>query len=547
MFVRAENLVVWLLLSAGAGLAGCAAVAPPTGGPRDTTPPRLVATSPDSAARNVSQRFVRLTFSEPVQTKDLSKNLLVTPQLSVDNPYQLREDRNSITLQFDKPLAENTTYSFNFREAIVDITESLPARGVSLSFSTGAVLDSGAVRGTVTDVLSTRPVGEATIGLYRASDTTTVRRQKPYYLARTDKEGVYSLGFLKVGDYKIYAFTDKNQNGIFDDGEKIGYLPAPVRITGQGVDTVNLAVVRPDRRAPRLATRDAGPTALKLGFSEGVSSLVITGFEDKAPSAAELAAATVVTENGRTAYLFKTPAVGEGRYALVATDSTGNVLNDTLSVRFPVPAAASRTAPAPLYAVQGSPRNVYRQGQVVFKFNEPVRLADKQPFGTLIEDSLKTRPLRLPADGTFNENRTQLTVTLNTNAKKQVVILLDSTTLTPISGQPLRPKPVPLAITEQDPTGIISGTIASKEKNFDLQLIDDKYQVVRTLRSPKGKYRFAQLPPGTYRLRALIDADGDGQWRGGDPDLLLPPEPVYLNPKPLQVRANWEIEEKLAF
>ena len=125
MSVRAELLA---LLALVALLESCAAVAPPLGGPRDRTPPRRISSSPDSAARNVKQQFVRLDFSEPVITKELSKNLLITPQLPADNPYKLREDRNAITLLFEKPLDANTTYSFNFREGVVDITESLPAK-----------------------------------------------------------------------------------------------------------------------------------------------------------------------------------------------------------------------------------------------------------------------------------------------------------------------------------------------------------------------------------------------------------------------------------
>ena len=93
----------------------------------------------------------------------------------------------------------------------------------------------------------------------------------------------------------------------------------------------------------------------------------------------------------------------------------------------------------------------------------------------------------------------------------------------------------------------LSGTITTKEKSFELQLLDDKFQVVASLASPKGKYMFADMPPGTYRLRVLIDTDGDGRWRGGDPNLLLPPEPVYLAPQTLQIRAGFDIVEPLSF
>ncbi|MBF9143004.1 Ig-like domain-containing protein [Hymenobacter properus] len=544
MSVRAELLASLALLAL---LESCAAVAPPLGGPRDRIPPRRISSSPDSAARNVSQKFVRLEFSEPVVTKDLSKNLLITPQLPEDNPYKLREDRNSITLLFDKPLDPNTTYSFNFRDGVVDITEGLPAKNAVLNFSTGAVLDSGRVSGTVTDLLTARPVAEASIGLYRATDTVGVRRGRPYYTALTDKEGKFSLGFLKDGTYKIYALGDKNNNGRYDDGERIAYLPAPITIAGRAGAPVALVLTQPDRRPPLLTTRTPSPTQLRLAFNEALRTAALTSL-GAGPTPAALAEASQLTERGRTLVLFKTPEVGDGRYLLTMADSTGNVGYDTLQVKFPVPpATAKKVVNPPLYSVEGLPRSVYPEGQVRFKFTVPVRVASGKPFGTLIEDSTKRRPLRLPADGTLGPNRDELTVRFNSKAKNRLEIVLDSTAISAITGQSLRLRPLRLGISEQDVSNSLSGTITTKEKSYELQLLDSKFEVVASLASPKGKYLFSDIKPGTYLLRVLIDADGDGRWRGGDPNLLLPPEPVYLDPKPQQVRAGFDIIEPLTF
>lgn len=545
MSVRADLLV---FLASAALLEGCAAVAPPTGGPRDATPPRRISSSPDSAARNVSQRFVRMEFSEYIQTKDLQKNLLITPQLPADNPYKLREDRTSVTLLFDKPLEANTTYSFNFREGIVDVTESLPAKNASVSFSTGAVIDSGAVKGVVTNPLLGQPLEDVTIGLYREADTAGVRKAKPYYLTRTDKKGQYQLNFLRTGRYKLYGWTDKNQNGRYDDGEQIAYLPEPISITGDSVvPTVPLLLTRPDRRPPQATGQQPGPNVLRISINEGVQRASLNRLPPTADSAA-VNEAVAITDRGKTVLIFKTPTVTDGRYLFTAADSTGNVVRDTLNLRFPVPAAsAKKVAAGALYAVEGSPKTVYRQGQVKFKFAVPVRLAADKPFGTLVEDSVKRRPLRLPADGTFSADRTLLTVQLNTLAKDRIDIVLDSTAIVAITGQSLGLKPLRLQLSEEAPTGTLSGAIATEEKNFELQLLDDKLTPVQSLRSPKGRYKFENVTPGAYRLRVLIDRNGDGRWNGGDPNLLVPAEPVYLHPKPLQLRANWEVEEKLSF
>ena len=533
-------------LAALLALGSCAAISSPQGGPRDKTAPRLVATSPDSAARHVQQQFIRLTFSEPVQLKELSKNLLITPQLPPDNAYTPRTDRNTISLLFKKPLDANTTYSFNFRKAIVDVTESLPAKYQALSFSTGATLDSGRVSGAVADLLTGQLAKDVVVGLYRTTDTVGVRRGQPYYLTRTDDKGQFQLDFVRVAPYNVYAWADKNNNGRFDDGEKIAYLPAPLAIS----DTTaarRLVLVRPDRLPPQRTALEATATQLRLRFNEGLASAVLTPLASGTDAAA-VRTATQPTDQGRGLTLYKTPAVGDGRYLLALADSAGNTRRDTLNVRFPVPTAAGKkTVPAGT-TLEGTSRSVYRQGQVRFRFPVPVLLAPGKAVGTLTEDSVKTRPLRVPTDAVLGPDRTQLTINLDTKALKTVEIRLDSTAFQAITGQPLGlRRPVRFTVVDQDPSGTITGTIQTKYAHFELQLLSEQYQVISQLASPRGTYRFAHLPPGKYRLRVLIDQDGDGRWRAGDPNLRLPAEPVYFYPKVLDVRAGWEAEEKLSF
>ncbi|GAA3938010.1 Ig-like domain-containing protein [Hymenobacter algoricola] len=541
MSVRADLL---FLLAAGAVLGGCATISSPQGGPRDLTPPKLVSTSPANGARNVQRQSIRLEFSESVQLKDLTKNLLIAPVMA-DNKYQIKEERTAFTLEFEKPFDPNTTYSFNFREAVVDITESNKASGVQLAFSTGARLDSGSVRGTVTELLNNQPVGDVAVVLYPEADTLNIRRGKPYYLAQTEKTGTYSLQNLKEGRYLMFALADKNQNGRYDEGERIGYRAGLLTVR-PGLDSVNFALVRPDGRRPLIVGQQGSPTQFKITLNEGVQQAVLAPLGASAPTAPVLNESLVVTEKGRTVLLFRTAALAEGRYVLASTDSVGNTGRDTINVRFPGTAPVRRAA---AYTVDGSPRSVYRQGLLTFKFTEPLRpLAAAKSAGTLLEDSLTRRPLRVPQEITLSPDRTQLIVSLNTKAKKTVTVTLDSTVVLSSTGQRLGLKPLRLAVTEDSPFGSVAGTVQTKYKRYQLQLLDANYQPVAVLDSPKGTFRFDNLLPGPYRLRVLIDADADGTWRGGDPQLRRPAEPVYLVPQPVQVRANWEVDDlKVAF
>lgn len=526
-----------LLLPAGVLLAGCAAISTPEGGPRDTVAPKLVSSTPANGATNFGGTSLRLEFSEQVQLKELSKNLLITPTLPESNPYKIREERTAVELRFEKPLDPNTTYVFNFRDAITDITESNPARNVSVAFSTGAALDSGRVRGQVTQLLNGKAEAEAVIGLYKADDTTDVRRHQPYYQTRTDKAGAFELRNLREGRYRIYALVDKNNNSRYDEPERIAYLPAPVQV-GPQLDSLRLQTVRPDSRRPLILSQQTTGDQFKVGYNEGLRQFTLAAL-GQAPTPALSETATLL-ERGRTVSVLRAPAVPAGRYLLTATDSVGNTGVDTVSVRFDEKAASPRRGPQ--YQVVGNPRSVYRQGQLKFQFTAPVRVVTGQPFGTLVEDSLTRRPLRLPADGSLSPDRQQLTVNVNTKARKTVTFVPDTTAILAVSGQPLRLRPLRLAVTEEASTGTLSGRVRTTRRNYELQLLSPDFQVLQSVPGSPRTFRFDNLEPGSYLLRVLIDADNDGQWQGGDPKLLRPAEPVWLFDQPQQVRANWEIE-----
>ena len=546
MSIRAGLL---FLLGIGGGLSGCASVGSPQGGPKDTEAPELVRTSPEQGARNVTQQSIRLEFSETVQLKDLQKNLIIAPVIPDENKYQVREDKGGITLTFEKPFEKNTTYSFNFGSAISDITESNVAPNVTLSFSTGAQLDSGRVFGSVRDLLTGGIAKEISVMLYPEADTANIRRGRPYYLARTDDKGLYTFQNLRDGRYRIFALQDKNNTRRYEEGEKIAYLPELLTVA-PGLDSVRLVLVRPDARRPLATGRKPGPTQFQVTYNEGVRQAVLTPLPEgaapapTAPALAQLNNAVQVAEQGKSVVLFKTPVLTEGRYVLAATDSVGNVGRDTINVRFQGNAPARR---GPAYTVEGNPQEVYSQGQLRFLFTEPIILPPNQPFGTLVEDSTARRPLRIPQDATLSPDRTRLTLKLNSKARKTVGVILDSTAVVGITGQSLGLRPLRLRVSEQSQTGTLSGTIQTKYKSYQLQLIDNNFQPVAVLESPKGRYVFNNIAPGSYRIRVLIDADGDGTWRGGDPQFKLPAEPVYIFPKKLDVRANWEQEENLTF
>ncbi|HVG41832.1 MAG TPA: Ig-like domain-containing protein, partial [Chitinophagaceae bacterium] len=119
---------------------GCANIIPPSGGPRDSLPPQLVRADPPDSTVNFKGNSIRLYFDEFVDLQDVSRNLLFTPLF--ENVPVIEAKLRTLTLRIRDTLEPNTTYTFNFGNAIKDINEGNVLRNFTYTFSTGPSLDS---------------------------------------------------------------------------------------------------------------------------------------------------------------------------------------------------------------------------------------------------------------------------------------------------------------------------------------------------------------------------------------------------------------------
>ena len=63
------------------------------------------------------------------------------------------------------------------------------------------------------------------------------------------------------------------------------------------------------------------------------------------------------------------------------------------------------------------------------------------------------------------------------------------------------------------------------------------------MRAENNRADFYYLQPKEYYLRLYIDKNGDGKWTTGAYDKNCQPEEVFYFPKPIILRALWEIEQ----
>lgn len=214
-------------------LSSCGQQVAPTGGPRDSIPPKLVAALPEYGAKNFKGNKITLVFDEYITLDNPYEKLTYSPTPKI-NP-NAEGKLKTITVKLKDTLEENTTYSIDFGEAIKDINENNILKNFTYTFSTGTYIDSSYFTGKVI-IAETGKVDSTMIAvLHRNMDDSAVAKEKPRYYTRLKGDGSFIFRNLRPGEYNVYAIKDADGGKKYDQSsELIAFLNSPVNI---GTDT----------------------------------------------------------------------------------------------------------------------------------------------------------------------------------------------------------------------------------------------------------------------------------------------------------------------
>lgn len=226
---RSATILV-LLFFAGAFLSRCASIGTPTGGPKDTLPPVVVAVVPEDGATNFKSKSIYIEFDEYVQLKDQQKEIYVSPAMGRKPVFTMRGRGIYIQIKDDSLLPE-TTYAIEFGSSVADNNESNALHGLRYVFSTGNTIDSLICSGYTEDSYTADSLGKSFIWFYEADsvetpDTydSTIFKYKPSKIARSQNNGIFIAQNLKPVPYRVYAIFDANDNQTYEPSiDKVGF------------------------------------------------------------------------------------------------------------------------------------------------------------------------------------------------------------------------------------------------------------------------------------------------------------------------------------
>lgn len=553
----------------------CAKISSPGGGPRDTDPPVILKSEPVNGTTMFGEKSFSVSFDEYVVLDKINDKFMVSPPLTTKPGVKIKG--KEIVVSWDEKLADSTTYTFYFQDAIRDNNENNPIPNFQYVFSTGPVLDSLSVSGNVFNAFDLEVVSDMTVMMYSNLSDTAPRRIIPAYISRPDPSGGFVISNVRPGNYRLYAVKDLNGNKIYDlDDETFAFCDSilvitPAENSKTDLDTISFKpAAAPETTKPyiytfgrhRIYAFTAEPRKQYLKFAERRSAGLLTFglalphdttglsviLTDVPPEA------WFMEQNSRrdSFRLWITDAGVYDRDLIEAcltypfTDSTGSdvIRKDTTTLRYTKPPAGRGSLRKPTRSFTTNLGSRIRPGTVAwFSGSAPMNQPDtsRMSFSQLIDTIAKKLPVIFTRD-TTDSRRYIMTAAFIPGATYSLRCLDGA--FSDIYGITSDSTVYKFTVSTSEDYGSVSATLSGYAGAVIVQLLGDREKVVREIfvTSP-GKIKFGLLDKGRYRMKVIYDLDGNREWTTGDFRKRRDPEPVSYYAGELDVKINWELEQ----
>lgn len=508
----------------------CAQISAPTGGDRDETPPVLDSngTVPLNYSTNFQSDKIVLTFDEYFVLKNPKANVFFSP--SIENDPEFITKGKTLTVILNNQLKPNTTYTINFGDAISDYTVGNKIPDFKYVFSTGEFIDSMKTQGTIVNAYTGKPEEDILVLLYEDFSDSVVSKSKPVYYSKTDKQGNYTMSYIKAGHYKIMALKDENRNFLYDlPNEKIGYEDSLLNLTHDSLFThLTIPIFTLDYQKQRVTTKKyLYPGKLVLGFLKPAESIQVLS-KSLTPVTYKF---MELSRERDSLILWKPNLANEKTSLTLKLDTTTEVIN---IYPFVTPKTVTKLKTT----------DIKRS----FDKNQPFQITFKSPISSFIDSliTIKKDSNQLTVDSIQTDNRT-LSIYFDKKEDDSYGYQLLSGAVTDIFGTSLSDTLTGyVSVRKADYYG--SFTLKVKGENdstiYLISLLNEKGDLIEK-RTMKGdsELSFTKLEPGNYSIKAVEDRNSNEKWDTGDYYKKLKPETVYYFPTNIEVRSNWEMVE----
>ncbi|MGF1559638.1 MAG: Ig-like domain-containing protein [Flavobacteriaceae bacterium] len=501
-----------------------------TGGPKDIKPPTLIKSDPPNMSVNFKANKIRLTFDEYVKLQDVQNQLIVSPPLKYLPEITPQGGASKfVEIKIKDTLKENTTYTFNFGQSVQDNNEGNPSSFLTYVFSTGDYIDSLQVRGVVKDAFNKKADAFISVMLYEidsAYTDSTLFKKLPNYITNTlDSTVIFTLANIKEGKYALFAMKDEAKNNLFDqNSDKIAFIKDTVSLPTDSTYLLRLFKEVPNYSVsvPSFAARNK----IVFGYYGADEDLEIKPLTTIADSVK-----TKILRDGEkdTLNFWFTPFEFDS-IVFTVTNEKWKVI-DTFSVK-------KRKVGLDSLQLTANQRGT-------LSFNEAFHIAANTPLFAIDTTLMKMMgkdsiPMNVGVSLDSIGNKVDFEFSIEPDENYSLELLPGA--ITDFFGETNDTLNLKLSTRNYADYGNLTMNIeGAVEYPILVQLTsEDGKKYLEVYGKEEQAFEFSNIEPGTYLVRVIQDANGNGKWDTGNYLKNLQPEKVSYYPDKIEVRANWE-------
>ncbi len=588
-------------------LAACASIGSPEGGGWDITPPKIVKCHPENMATNNKAKRLTLTFDEYIVIENASEKVVVSPpqkempEIRTNGKkihvtlYDTLRPNTTYTIDFADAIVDNNennpmgnfTYSFSTGGQI----DTMQVAGTLLEAEDLEPIK-GMLVGLYSDLsdtaFTTRPFTRVsrTDGSGRFSiKGVAPGKYRIYALQDMDGNFLFSQKAEKIAFDSVivepHASPDSRMDTLWADLDSTRidtiktihfthFYPDNIILRGFTEGYQELHLLKTERPLPDMFTlyftapSDTIPTLKGLNFDFEDCGLVM-----------ERSAHNDTLTYWITDTLVSNKDTLSFSMTYLDTDTTGQLAyrTDTLDLVPKITRKRQREqlqqkiekwedqqkkarrrqkenykpTPNPFlreefnYKVQPA-GSIAPMQNILFTFDEPIASVDTAAFRFYKQkDTLWVEEpyLFLPQE---NDMRSYM-LYAEWHPGEKYRLEADSNAVVSILGKMSAPIKKEISATPEEEFSSLFVQLILPDTGAVVQLLNNTGKVIRSVRAVNNRADFFYLNPGDYYLRLFLDRNGDGLWTTGCYEDGLQPEEVFYFPKPLTLRARWEVEQ----
>lgn len=566
----------------------------PQGGPKDTTPPKLLKCEPENGSTNVTSNKIQLTFDEIVLVQSTFEKVIISPPQST--MAIIKASGHKVNVELQDSLKPKTTYTIDFTTAIVDNNERNELEGFTFSFATGDFIDTLKLSGTIIDAETLNPVPNIMVGIHSDLSDTAFTTKPFDRIAKTNDEGKFTINNISEGEYLVYALADIGSNYYFDiQTEQIAFSDStftPMCITDVTYDTIwHYAVIDSVENIVDSTQKVIDSISTVYNHTYTPDDVVLLAFTEKSdrqylakserkerqqislefgsksdtlptirPLNVEDSLFTYLLQTSKnkdtlTYWLTDTLLWHKDTIQVEATyekrDDSIYWQTDTITFIYREPRASAKNKnnkveEKPQYHIVTSNKSttfdIYMP--LTMNFSLPTSMTPNDSTWYQLQEKVDTNWVDLDALITKSDSiGLGYQISYEWKPATDYRLTIDSALFTSFVGLASKEEIFEFRTKSLEDYSILIFELKQHTGKEIVQILDKSDKVVRQQKADEAKIKFEHMTPGTYYARLFIDENGNGVWDPGNYKKKQQAEKVYYFPYEVSLRAFWDVEE----